>query len=242
MEKETKIWSKIGGTIGNLVYYVAIVGLLLVIATLLRLKISFLRKAFIPASLIAGFIGLALGQYGLKIIPADMMSSIGSLPSHMITVVFACMMLGLKKEDTDKTMVRDAAAGLGWLWSCSFMQVGVPALLCAFILTPMFGVNPLFSTLTEIGFAGGHGTAGGMQAAFEALGWADGSTLGSTMATVGLLCGIFGGMIIINFGVRKKYTAVLTEVAETGTTKEVFGEANIATNIAKAEIFSLAEL
>ena len=96
MEKETKIWSKIGGTIGNLVYYVAIVGLLLVIATLLRLKISFLRKAFIPASQIAGFIGLALGQYGLKIIPADMMSSIGSLPSHMITVVFACMMLGLK--------------------------------------------------------------------------------------------------------------------------------------------------
>ena len=224
MEKETKIWSKIGGTIGNLVYYVAIVGLLLVIATLLRLKISFLRKAFIPASLIAGFIGLALGQYGLKIIPADMMSSIGSLPSHMITVVFACMMLGLKKEDTDKTMVRDAAAGLGWLWSCSFMQVGVPALLCAFILTPMFGVNPLFSTLTEIGFAGGHGTAGGMAAAFEALGWNDGSTLGSTMATVGLLCGIFGGMIIINYGVRKKYTAVLTEVAETGTTKEVFAE------------------
>ena len=36
------------GTLGNLLYYVAIVGVLLVIATLLRLKIPFLRKAFIP--------------------------------------------------------------------------------------------------------------------------------------------------------------------------------------------------
>lgn len=209
-------------TIGNLVYYVAIIGLLLVVATIIRLKVPFLRKAFIPASLIAGLIGLVLGPYALNVIPADMMSSIGSLPSHMITVVFACMLLGIKKEETDKTMVRDAVAGLGWLWSNSFMQVGIPALLCAFILVPVFGVNPLFASLTEIGFAGGHGTAGGMTEAFELLGWADGGTLGSTMATVGLLLGIFGGMIIINYGVRKKYTLVLAEPASAGETKEVY--------------------
>ena len=213
-----------GGSIGNLLYYISIVGLLLVVATIIRLKVPFLRKAFIPASLIAGLFGLALGQYGLKVIPADMMSSIGSLPSHMITIVFACMLLGVKKEETDKTMVRDAGAGLLWLWSCSFMQVGIPALLCALILVPMFGVNPQFAALVEIGFAGGHGTAGGMTAAFEALGWADGGTLGSTMATVGLLCGIFGGMIIINYAVRKKYTAVLTEPAQAGSAKEVYAE------------------
>ena len=213
-----------GGTIGNLLYYIAIVGLLLVVATIIRLKVPALRKAFIPASLIAGLIGLALGQYGLKVIPADMMSSIGSLPSHMITIVFACMLLGVKKEETDATMVRDAGAGLLWLWSCSFMQVGIPALLTALILVPMFGVNPLFASLVEIGYAGGHGTAGGMQAAFEELGWMDGATLGSTMATVGLLCGIFGGMIIINYAVRKKYTLVLTEPAQAGTSKEVFAE------------------
>ena len=104
-----------GSSIGNLVYYVAIIGILLVIATIIRLKIPFLRKAFIPASLIAGLIGLALGPHALKIIPSDMMSSIGALPGHMITVVFACMLLGIKKEASDKTMARDVVAGLGWL-------------------------------------------------------------------------------------------------------------------------------
>ena len=51
------------GTLNNLLLYVAIAGLLLLVATLIRLKVSFLRKAFIPASLLAGLIGLMLGPY-----------------------------------------------------------------------------------------------------------------------------------------------------------------------------------
>ena len=104
-----------GGTLNNVVLYVGIVGLLLVAAALIRLKVPFLRKAFIPASLLAGLIGMILGPYFLKVIPADMMSSIGALPTPMITIVFACMLLGIKKEEADKGMVRDAAAGLAWL-------------------------------------------------------------------------------------------------------------------------------
>ncbi|MEA4934589.1 MAG: hypothetical protein VB071_13555 [Lawsonibacter sp.] len=214
-------------TLSNLLYYVAIVGVLLVIATMIRLKAPFLRKAFVPASLIAGLMGLILGPYALKVISADMMASIGGLPGQMITIVFACMLLGVKKQESGKAMFHDAAAGLGWLWSSSFMQVGVVCLLCAVFFTPVMGVNPLFGSLFEIGFAGGHGTAGGMASVFQdptLLNWADGADLGMTTATIGLLMGIFGGMIIINYGVRKKYTKVLTEPAAAGNAKEVFAE------------------
>lgn len=132
------------------------------------------------------------------------MSSIGAIPSHMITIVFACMMLGVKKSENTSSMMHDAAAGLGWLWSNSFMQVGVACLLCAFLFTPVFGVNELFGSLFEIGFAGGHGTAGGMASVFtDSFNWADGADLGKTTATIGLLAGIFGGMAIINIAVRK---------------------------------------
>lgn len=213
-------------SMGNLLYYVAIVGVLLVIATILRLKIPFLRKAFIPASLLAGIIGMLLGPHALKIIPSDMMSSIGSLPTHMITVVFACMLLGTKNEgESNKDKAHDMLSGLVWLWSNSFMQVGVVCLLCAFLFTPLWGVNPLFGSLFEIGFAGGHGTAGGMSSVFiEQLSWNDGADLAMTTATIGLLLGIFGGLIIINHGVRKKYTKVLKERAVVGEAREVFAE------------------
>lgn len=214
-----------GGTLGNLLYYVAIIGVLLVICTIIRLKVSFLRKAFIPASLLAGILGMILGPHVLGVIPADMMSSIGAIPSHMITIVFACMMLGVKKSENTSSMMHDAAAGLGWLWSNSFMQVGVACLLCAFLFTPVFGVNELFGSLFEIGFAGGHGTAGGMASVFtDSFNWADGADLGKTTATIGLLAGIFGGMAIINIAVRKKWTKVLTEPASGNAAKEVFDE------------------
>ena len=103
-----------GGTLGNLLYYVAIIGVLLVICTIIRLKVSFLRKAFIPASLLAGILGMILGPHVLGVIPADMMSSIGAIPSHMITIVFACMMLGVRKsENTSSTMRPPVLAGSG---------------------------------------------------------------------------------------------------------------------------------
>ena len=213
------------GTLGNLMYYVSIIGVLLVVCTLIRLKVPALRKAFIPASLLAGIIGMILGPHILGIIPPDMMSSIGALPSHMIVIVFACMMLGVKKTDNTSELMRDAAAGLGWLWSNSFMQVGVACLLCAFLFTPLFNVNELFGSIFEVGFAGGHGTAGGMASVYtETFNWADGGDLAKTTATIGLLCGIFGGMTIINIGVRKKWTKVLTEPAATNNTTEVFRE------------------
>lgn len=212
-------------SLGNLLYYVSIIGVLLVIAALIRLKVSFLRKAFIPASLLAGIIGMILGPHILGLIPADMMSSIGAIPSHMITIVFACMMLGVKKTESAKDATHDVLSGLGWLYSCSLMQAGVGAVLCALLFTPLWGTNPLFGSLFEIGFAGGHGTAGGMASVFaEQLGWADGGDLGKTTATIGLLAGIFGGVLIINIAVRKKWTSVLDETAGGNDAKEIFAE------------------
>ena len=218
-----------GGTLNNLLFYISIVGLLLVVASLIRLKVRFLRKAFIPASLLGGLIGLALGPHALKIIPATMMTSIGSLPGTMITIVFSCMLLGVKKEETGAHALHDSVTGLLWLWSNSFMQVGATSLLCAVALIPIFNINPLFGSLFEIGFAGGHGTAGGMASLFEdptLLNWSDGASLAPTVATLGLLVGIFGGMVAINYGVRKRYTKILAEPAQGNDVLEIYPEGN----------------
>ena len=213
-----------GGTVQNLLLYVSVIGLLLVISTIIRLKVPLLRKAFIPASLLAGIIGLFLGPHVLKIIPPEITASMGALPGQMIVIVFACMLLGIKKTNDGATLTHNAISGLAWLWMSSFLQVGVVCLLCAFLFIPAFGVDPMFGSVFEIGFAGGHGTAGGMAQVFKQLGWADGGDVGKTTATIGLMAGIIGGMIMINYGVRKRYTKVLTEPATGNTAKEVFPE------------------
>lgn len=55
----------------------------------------------------------------------------------------------------------------------------------------------------EQGWAGGHGTSGGMGLVFEELNWLDGQSLSVTSATFGLIFGVVGGVIIINVAVKK---------------------------------------
>ena len=212
------------GTITNLILYLAIIGALLFVATILRLKVPFLKKAFIPASLIAGIIGLILGPYVLKVFPADMRSSFSAMPTPLIVIVFACMMLG-RKTNMSKDALIGAAPSIVQCYTYSFIQIALTCLLTGLIFTPLWGTNPLFGSVIEIGFEGGHGTAGGMSEVFKELGWEAGTSVSQTTATIGLLAGIFGGIILINIGVKKKWTTVLESASSLGgDEKETFDE------------------
>jgi len=179
--------------------------MLLLAGVFLRLKLKVFKKYIIPASLIAGFVGLGMGPYGLKILPEAMVTTWGGYAGMLITIVFAPMLIGVKVNFT-RFKETQAVGQMVQTWNASFLQWGIPLILTALLFTPVFGVNPLFGTLTEIGWSGGHGTAGGMTEVFNSLNWADGASLALTVATIGLVVGIFGGVIIINYGVRKGYT------------------------------------
>ena len=79
--------------IALLTYYVAVLGALLMVGVILRTKLRFLKKIYMPASLIAGAIGVILGQNCLGLLPADMTSTFAALPGSLIVVVFAPMLM-----------------------------------------------------------------------------------------------------------------------------------------------------
>lgn len=210
-----------GAMLQSLMFQFAILGVLLFVASVIRLKITFLKKCFIPASLIAGIIGLILGPYALNMIPEEMLVTWGALPTRMIEIVFATMLLGVDTPDLKKSISR-AGPQIIFAYSSSFFQIGLTCLLTALVFVPFFGVSEMFGSIIEIGFAGGHGTAGGMAEVFKNLGWADGRDLGLTTATFGLFVGIFGGLAIINYAVRKGYTSVLSVKDAAVETKEIY--------------------
>ena len=57
------------------------------VGQLLRAKVPLVQKFFIPPSMIAGFIALALGAQGLGILPFS--ENIGSYASVLIILIFA---------------------------------------------------------------------------------------------------------------------------------------------------------
>lgn len=203
--------------IALLTFYLAVIGGLLLVGVVLRAKLPFLKKIYMPASLIGGVIGLLLSYNCFDILPEEMTSTFGALPGSLIVVVFAPLLMCTDfsdvknfKEAKDIAVPQLIVGSVG-----SFLQIGLPCLLTAVLLGPVFKVNDMFPSIVEIGWAGGHGTAGGMAEVFENFGWGEeGVALSLTSATIGLLFGIIGGMIMINHAARKGYLSPKNKIEQ----------------------------
>ena len=207
-----------GDQLTNLMIDLCWLSLLLLIGKYLRARFHFLQKLFLPASVIAGFIGLFLGPYVVgnyigTVIPQEMMNSWSLYPGRLINVVFACLFLGFTVPSF-KTIWKEGGPQLcyGWLVGMGQYMVGVG--ITVILLTPVFGVPAFFGCLLEIGFSGGHGTAAGMAEAFDQLGFAAGSDLGLMSATVGVISAVVFGMAMINMAARRGYTQIIKSPKE----------------------------
>ncbi|GAB3747587.1 sodium/glutamate symporter [Nocardiopsis nanhaiensis] len=191
-----------GDSLNTLLFAITVLGLLILVGVVLRLLIAPLRRMFIPAALIGGTLGAVLGPYGAGLFPESMASTWAGLPAVLITVVFAPMLLGMSMPSPRQTY-HLIMPQLMFSYLGVALMVGVPMLVCAALLVPFFNVGPMFGTIVEIGWPGGHGTAAGMAPVYEGLGWSDGGSLALASATAGLLFGIIVGVIMINIAARR---------------------------------------
>ena len=187
------------------------------------------QQLFLPASILAGAIGLLLGPGVLGAImrtvggeeaplaqgaiPASMLDVWSDLPGLLINVVFATLLLGVPLPKW-KRVWGLAGPQLAFGVTLGAGQYVIGILIAAFILAPFFGLPLMAGALIEIGFEGGHGTAAGLQETFAELGFADGADLAVGMATVGVISGIVFGIILINWGVRTGKSAVLDKAVD----------------------------
>lgn len=185
----------------------AIAAALIMLAQFLRSKITILQKLFLPSSLIAGFIGMALGPNGANILPFS--DKISSYSSALIMFIFAS--IGLKGiKFSSKGLKGEGERAGSYVCHRLLAQALQFCLPIIFSILVISNINPEinngFGLLVAAGFFGGHGTAASVGATFAELGWADATDLAMTSATVGMLTGIIGGLIFINWATKKGYT------------------------------------
>ncbi|WP_087018490.1 sodium/glutamate symporter [Thaumasiovibrio subtropicus] len=178
----------------------AIAGVLLIAAKILRVHLTVLQRIYMPSAVLAGLIGLALGPAGIDILPwTDTFTANASL---LTASLFSA--LGLATDvPSPKTVARRA----GSLWA--FNQI---ASVSQWLFAAMFGlfltsffwphINPGFGVTMSAGFMGGHGSASVVGDIFTSLGWEDGFTLGLTFATVGIFLSISIGMLVLQFALK----------------------------------------
>ncbi len=179
-----------------------------------RRKIRFLQRLYLPASVIAGLIGLAIIQLlqhlDLSImdwklaLPPETTEGWSKLPGLLINIVFACLFLGRSLPPVAqvwKSSSRQLAYGQIVAWGQYAVGCGMVLLL----IKPVFGLPDIFAGIMPVGFEGGHGTAGGMGPTFDRLGFPEMKDFALASATGGIMGAIIVGMGLVNWAVRKGY-------------------------------------
>jgi len=166
----------------------------------LRRRLVFLQRLYLPASVIAGLVGLLVLQ--LVPLPAEATGGWSKLPGQLINIVFACLFLGTalpKISRVWKSAGRQLAYGQIVAWG----QYAVGCALVLLLLGPLFDLPDLFAGIMPVGFEGGHGTAGGMGPVFDELGFPEIKDYALACATGGILGAIIVGMGLVNWAVRR---------------------------------------
>ena len=185
---------------------IGIISLLLLVGKLMRVKIKWVQKLFIPPSLLAGFIGLACGPHGFDILPLS--NQTGTYAGILIAFIFGALPLTSQKTKGDNKEI-----GKMWVYSQTGMllQWAFGGLLGLLILNHIWPLNPAFGITMPSGFCGGHGTAAAIGQAFGQLGHDEILTLAMTAATFGIVASVILGLIFVKWGAKNKHTTYLAD-------------------------------
>lgn len=183
--------------------------LLLVIAQFLRAKIKLFQMFYIPASLLAGILGLLLGPQFVGLIPWS--GQIGSYAYMLVCVLFGGLFLGKKDKTNIKKIFHEVGDSFCVNMGAEFFCFGIALLVGGALVIALFpNVFPEISLLMPSGYCGGHGYASTIGTALNnLLGREDGVVIGQTFATMGLLTGLFVGIACINFATRRGATRLV---------------------------------
>jgi ESS family glutamate:Na+ symporter len=185
-----------------------IISLLLLAGKLMRVKLKFIQKLFIPPSLLAGFLGLALGPNGFNIIPLS--TQTGTYAGILIAFIFGALPL------TSKKVKGGGAIGSMWAYSQAGMllQWAFGGLLGLLILNHFWPLSAGFGISMPSGFCGGHGTAAAIGQSFATLGHSEILTLAMTAATVGVVAAVILGLLIVRWGTKRHHASFLSDYSE----------------------------
>lgn len=182
---------------------------LLMVGVMVRRKVKWVQRLFLPASVVGGLIGLLVWQglryYDISVHPS-LTAGWNTLPGLLINVVFAALFMGERLPKL-KTVWKSCSRQLAYGQLVAWGQYAVGCLIVLLLLGPWFGLPDVYAGIMPVGFEGGHGTAGGMAPVFDSLGFPEIKELALAAATFGILGAIIMGMALVNWAIRRGLVA-----------------------------------
>lgn len=179
----------------------------LCIGTLLRAKIPVLRNMLVPASVIAGIIGLIFmnltDQFHFNIGTDSEMYT--NIVNHLFTISFISICLtGSKKseENTAKHMMK-GALGMGSVWCLLYALTPLIGFGIIYLIGRQFDIASIYGTLIPFAFTQGPGQAAAYGSIYESYGWENAAMVGVTFAAIGFIVAFAVGIPAAKLGVSR---------------------------------------
>ena len=182
------------------------VSFLCMLAFLIRPHLKFAHKFYFNIGLIAGVIGLLLGEQVLgRFSPVCLTFSSGfsQWSNFLLVIIFASTFLGSAGAGN---FGRDILCTTCLTGSIFMMQVIVGILIAVGLSFFMKDLPIAVGLLPVSGFYGGQSSAAIMGGVFATEGWEDALAIGIVFATIGMYVALVCGMWFVNWGIRKGYS------------------------------------
>ena len=188
----------------------------ILLAQLLRQKVSLIRKSLMPVAVLAGFLLLIAKYLGL-VHPDEQILEM--LVYHGIALGFIAMSLRVPAEKQssggDLTGLKSGAVIVS-----TYLIQGITGLLLSRFVAYTFmpGLFKAAGLLLPMGYGQGPGQANNIGSSYEALGFAGGRSFGLSIAAAGYLVACIVGVVILNILSRrgKLGTARRSELEDPG--------------------------
>ena len=189
-------------TIWNPLLQVCILAIMILLANVIRKKVSFIRKSMMPTAVIAGFILLVLKLIGIIKVDNSFMEAI---TYHFIAIGFIAMSLRVP-EAIDKNSSNHIGFRSGATIVSSYLIQAVSGLLISIGLglTIMPNLFKPAGILLCLGFGQGPGQANNTGTTYEVnWGFTGGRSFGLSLAAAGYICACIVGVVILEILLRK---------------------------------------
>ncbi|MFW5994918.1 MAG: sodium:glutamate symporter, partial [Spirochaetia bacterium] len=173
----------------------------LLAATALRARVRLLQRFLVPNALTAGLLLLPFYNYVLPHLGVTT-ANLQALTYHLLSIAFVAMAIRPAAPAGQK--------GDGRIFATSVAIIGQFAIQSAIGLLLTLGIITFlmpdlyhsFGFLLPLGFSQGPGQALSIGEGWRSMGVVGAGSVGLTFAAVGFLIACFGGVFLINYGIR----------------------------------------
>lgn len=179
--------------------------IMLCLGIIIRTKATFIRKMLVPASVIAGILGLILMNTGL--ITSTDSDMFVTIVNFLFTIIFISIALTSSPKQKNKSVGKSIAKGslgLGFHWNLLYALTPAVGAIIILGIGGFFGMDPVYGLLIPFAFAQGPGQAATFGTIMEQqYGIVDAATVGITFAAVGFLFCFLVGVPLAKYGIKK---------------------------------------